>query len=98
MRRGDKWGTDRGRHMKVIHVAVAVSAAALLGASGVALRAQPPVRSARDGIFTEAQDKRGEAVYSRECSTCHGERMKGGEGAPALSGAEFSASWNGQTI
>ena len=84
--------------MKVMTITVALSAIAVLGASGVALRAQSPARSARDGIFTEAQDKRGEAIYTRECSTCHGERMKGGEGAPALSGAEFGASWNGQTV
>ena len=29
-------------------------------------------RSVRAGVFTEAQDTRGAAVYSRECSTCHG--------------------------
>jgi mono/diheme cytochrome c family protein len=57
-----------------------------------------PARSVRAGVFTAAQDKRGAAIYSRECSTCHGERLKGGEGAPALAGAEFSATWNGQTV
>jgi mono/diheme cytochrome c family protein len=55
-------------------------------------------RSVRAGVFTEAQDTRGAAVYSRECSTCHGERLKGGEGAPALTGPEFSANWNGQAV
>src|SRR6266568_6385793 len=48
------------------------------------------VRSASSGVFTEAQSSRGAAVYNRECSTCHGERLKGGEGAPALTGEEFS--------
>ena len=55
-------------------------------------------RSVWTGVFTEAQEKRGAAIYSRECSTCHGERLKGGEGAPALTGSEFSANWNGQTV
>ena len=58
----------------------------------------PRVRSVWTGVFTEAQDKRGAAIYSRECSTCHGERLKGGEGAPALTGSEFTANWNGQTV
>jgi mono/diheme cytochrome c family protein len=51
-----------------------------------------------DGVYTDAQQKRGEAIYIRECSTCHGEKLKGGEGAPALAGADFNASWNGQTV
>ena len=33
-----------------------------------------------------------------ECSTCHGERLQGGEGAPALNGSDFASSWNGQTV
>jgi mono/diheme cytochrome c family protein len=67
-----------------------------------ALRASPGTQadsgSVSAGVFTEAQEKRGEASYTRECSTCHGERLKGGEGAPALTGTEFTASWNGQTV
>lgn len=55
-------------------------------------------RSVWDGIFTEAQEKRGADIYRRECSTCHGERLKGGEGAPALTGAEFMANWNRQPV
>ena len=51
-----------------------------------------------DGVYSEAQQKRGETIYGRECSTCHGETLKGGEGAPALTGADFSAHWDGQTV
>ena len=52
----------------------------------------------RDGVFTEPQATRGADVYRRECSTCHGERLQGGEGAPALAGSEFQANWNGQSV
>ena len=55
-------------------------------------------RSVWDGVYTDAQHKRGEAIYIRECSTCHGETLKGGEGSPALTGSDFNASWNGQTV
>jgi mono/diheme cytochrome c family protein len=51
-----------------------------------------------DGVYTEAQQKRGAAIYARECSTCHGETLKGGEGAPPLSGSDFSSGWNDQTV
>jgi len=65
--------------------------------AGVALSASQS-RSVGTGVFNEAQDKRGAAIYSRECSTCHGERLQGGEGAPALNGSDFASSWNGQTV
>ena len=92
--------------MKNEMLAAAIIVVAVIGAS----RAEPGVfpqqaaaaasgsRSVWSGVFTEAQDKRGAAIYSRECSTCHGERLKGGEGAPALTGPEFTTTWNGQTI
>ena len=47
-----------------------------------------------DGVFSAAQQKRGEGLYAKECSTCHGEKLKGGEGAPALIGADFIANWS----
>ena len=54
-------------------------------------------RTVADGVFTDAQQKRGEAIYTRECSTCHGERLKGGEGSPPLTGTEFNDNWNGKS-
>jgi mono/diheme cytochrome c family protein len=68
------------------------------GAAQAGSSSSEPARSAAAGVFTEAQDQRGAAIYARECSTCHGERLKGGEGAPPLTGPEFSAGWNGQTV
>jgi cytochrome c5 len=60
--------------------------------------AAPQARSVRDGVFTVMQQKRGEAIYSRECSTCHGETLKGGEGSPPLTGPDFRAIWDGKTV
>ena len=64
----------------------------------VALNAQPPSRTVWDGVFTDAQQTRGEAIYTRECSTCHGERLRGGEGSPPLTGTEFNVNWNDKTV
>jgi len=62
------------------------------------LNAQSPSRTSADGVFTDAQQQRGEAIYARECSTCHGERLKGGEGSPPLTGSEFNDNWNNKSL
>lgn len=46
------------------------------------------------GVYTEAQAKRGEALYSEFCAACHGADLTGGEMAPALASPEFSSNWN----
>jgi mono/diheme cytochrome c family protein len=63
-------------------------------------RAQDPgateaSRSVWDGVYTEEQAKRGEEVYRKECASCHGASLTGGESAPPLSGGAFLANWNG---
>lgn len=51
-----------------------------------------------NGAYNAAQQKRGAAIYNRECSTCHGETLEGGEGSPPLAGSAFRASFGGQTV
>lgn len=66
------------------------------------LRAQAPVssesRSVWDGVYTEEQAKRGEPIYKKECASCHGASLTGGESSPPLSGGVFFANWNGLTL
>ena len=50
------------------------------------------------GAYSPAQQKRGAVIYNRECSTCHGETLEGGEGSPPLAGATFRASYGGRTV
>ena len=52
-------------------------------------------RSVWDGAYTEEQAKRGEALYRKNCSTCHGAMLTGGESASPLTGATFFSNWNG---
>jgi S-disulfanyl-L-cysteine oxidoreductase SoxD len=66
-----------------------------------AVRAQEPPSSERsvwDGVYTEEQAKRGEALYEKQCSTCHGDKLAGRESAPPLTGGAFMANWNGLTL
>jgi len=55
-------------------------------------------RSVRDGVYSEAQAKRGSALYAKECASCHGTELTGGESAPALVGDAFLSNWNGTTV
>ncbi len=58
----------------------------------------PPSRSVNDGVYTDPQAKRGQAVYQEECSRCHSENLAGGENSPALAGDAFLEKWNGKTV
>lgn len=73
---------------------------ALVASSFFVLRAQEPAesRSVWDGVYTEEQAKRGEEVYKKECASCHGAELTGGESAPPLTGGAFQANWNGLTL
>jgi cytochrome c len=62
-----------------------------------------------DGVYSEAQARRGEQVFKTECSYCHKEDLSGGffdDGlgrAPALAGqrafdSSFIDRWGGQTL
>src|SRR3954453_13145200 len=62
------------------------------------LGAQPATKSVWDGAYTEAQAARGKDLYSKECGSCHGPELTGGEMAPGLSGGEFLAGWDGLTM
>src|SRR6266550_2477142 len=51
-----------------------------------------------DGIYTEEQAKRGEAIYSASCASCHGPDLSGGEMAPGLVGGQFGSNWDGLSV
>lgn len=55
-------------------------------------------RTTWDGVFTDEQAQQGDAVYQEHCATCHGSDLEGGEDAPSLVGAPFSAIWEGRTL
>ena len=80
-----------------------VVALAVLGAAaGAAARGQSATSqstsSVWDGIYTEAQAKKGETVYFTQCVTCHGDDFAGREQAPALAGLAFMEKWNRATV
>jgi mono/diheme cytochrome c family protein len=57
-----------------------------------------PASSIWSGVYTEAQAKKGQTSYEKNCSECHGQDLGGDGFAPALKGAEFMNNWNGLTV
>ena len=52
-------------------------------------------RTTRDGVYTLAQARRGEALYKRECTLCHRDNLLGNtvDGGPPLRGPQFTTRW-----
>ena len=62
------------------------------------LRAQEAQRSLWDGVYTQEQAKRGEAVYGERCAQCHGADLMSGDSVPPLAGTDFLSTWNTKTV
>jgi mono/diheme cytochrome c family protein len=53
-------------------------------------------RTVWDGVYTDEQATRGEALYADHCLRCHGANLQGnGELVKPLTGASFKSTWNG---
>jgi polar amino acid transport system substrate-binding protein len=50
------------------------------------------------GVFTNAQAKRGDALYAQHCAMCHMVDMGGKEPAPELAGDNFLSKWLGHDV
>jgi len=61
-----------------------------------AAQAQPG-RTVQDGVFTEAQASRGQALYAKQCASCHGDTAEGLQGPP-LVGDAFRGAWRTQPL
>ena len=66
-------------------------------AAGIGAAAQES-RTVWEGVYTEAQAKRGEEVYAQTCANCHGAALEGIDMSPALAGSTFSSNWNDLTM
>ena len=71
----------------------ALSLAALLTFPVNAQQAQ----NVTQGVYTEAQAVRGQAVYSARCASCHGPTLTGRSGPP-LTGDDFNGIWARKSV
>ena len=53
-----------------------------------------------DGVYSAKQAERGEALYHKQCSSCHGEKLTGkrDEDIPPLAGQRFTDEWNHRPV
>ena len=58
----------------------------------------PQPRTTASAVYTAAQAAAGEKIYFDTCANCHGADLTGIERAPALTGAAFLESWQGQDL
>jgi len=68
----------------------------MVAAAALVLVAQG--RTTQDGVYSDAQAKRGEATYAKACTSCHGTDLSGSGQAPALADADFVKEWNDQPL
>jgi mono/diheme cytochrome c family protein len=64
----------------------------------ISARAAAAAKTTNDGIFTADQAKRGQGVYSQNCSNCHMDDLSGSGQAPPLAGDVFMANWDGRSV
>ena len=75
-------------------ILLALSALPLL----VMILSAQETRTVWDGVYTEEQAKRGEAIYVEHCLRCHGPKLLGGNEIAALTGTVFNGNWNGVSL
>ena len=63
-----------------------------------AIYARADGRTTWDGVYTEAQAKRGQELYAAKCSKCHTDTLVGDGTATALTGTGFAANWDGVSL
>lgn len=54
-------------------------------------------RSAKDGVYSDEQAKRGQATYKAQCAACHGQALNGNLGPP-LTGDDFNSAWSARPL
>lgn len=100
MKSSPSMGTESNVLLRCCRAALVVVIVSQVGVCGAGPGASPASmpRAASLGIYTQAQLARGMKVYLKECSSCHGESLLGGESSPTLVGPEFMRHWAGQTV
>jgi cytochrome c len=83
-------------------ISLMIGAALACAAAVAGAQAVKPV-SVWSGVYTAAQNKRGEEIHADVCAMCHGPRLNGaGQSemppSPAIAGATFLRKWTGRNV
>jgi mono/diheme cytochrome c family protein len=72
--------------------------ASLIVVQGWILASAQSATTAPGVVYSEAQAKRGEAAYTKDCASCHGADMTGDGQTPSLTGKDFNLEWSGMPL
>jgi mono/diheme cytochrome c family protein len=72
---------------RALGAAITVTAIILFITASMSIDAQTAA-TVQDGVFSDAQASRGQALYAQRCAGCHGPALQGAQ-APPLSGGAF---------
>jgi mono/diheme cytochrome c family protein len=75
---------------------LAAFALVLLITASTSIKAQTS-RTVQDGVFSDAQAARGQALYAQRCAGCHGPTLAGAQ-APALTGDAFTSKFRTEPL
>jgi len=67
----------------------------LCASAGLMYAAQS--QNVSQGVYTAAQAQRGQAIYQKQCASCHGDTLGGGLGPP-LAGGDFVGVWSKEPL
>lgn len=81
-----------------LHACLLAILFALPLAAATALSARQEGRTVWDGVYTEEQAVRGEAVYQDQCTFCHLDDLMGDAFATPLIADAFTLRWEGGTL
>ena len=73
----------------------------LLTLEGMTIPALAQTRTVWDGVYSEAQARRGQELYIEICGFCHRDDLSGGgseAGAPTLRGSFFTTQWRDRPL
>jgi S-disulfanyl-L-cysteine oxidoreductase SoxD len=84
--------------MKKINFILMCGGLFIVSALYATVGAQAPAKSVNDGVYTEAQAKRGDVLYKEQCATCHGDNLEGSGPMPPLAGKDFLSIWQGKSV
>jgi mono/diheme cytochrome c family protein len=80
--------------LRLMSGVVCVGFVVALISSLVHAQAAPTVQ---DGVFSDAQARRGQGLYADQCGLCHGDTLEGSQGPP-LTGDFFVSRWSAQPL
>jgi mono/diheme cytochrome c family protein len=80
-----------------IRVSGIAATAGFVAAAAIGVTHAQTARTAQDAVYSDAQAARGQALYDKQCASCHGQGLKG-LAAPPLAGDVFAATWQGQPL